>query len=240
VTQKWREKGIALINKLIGKKNANNNVDWLYFPREIGRGFTESITASIVPPSEMEGARHQKQEREWPSMMQHLSPSEKDIVESVGMKITKLGFMTKMRFIYSAKKDVLVKSKGVDAIQGALQQFSTQNLNAIIIDRKTRTKVDYFFKKSRELARKRRILWGYRYRSMKRGRRKFVFNTEELASLWHFPISEVVKVPTVQTVESKKAFAPTSLPTESSIPRIKKVHEEATIKGAPPNNLPTG
>ncbi len=238
---KWREQGEELINKLIGKKNSKKSgIDFLFFPREIGKGLTESITASIVPPSELEGAKYQKQEKEWPSMMQHLSPAEKDVVESVGMKISKIGFTSKIRFIYSAKKDVLNKPKGVEAISGAMQQFSTQNLNSLYIDKKTRTKINYFFIKSRVLGRKRRLLWGYRYRSMKRGRNKYIFNIEELASLWHFPISEVVKVPTVQTVDAKKAFAPTSLPIESATPTIKQSQKESEIKGTPPTNLPTG
>lgn len=241
VNEQWRKRGEALINKLIGKKNEKKGgFDFLYFPREIGKGLTESITASIVPPTELEGARYQKQEREWPSMMQHLSPADRDIVESVGMKISKLGFMSKIRFIYSAKKNVMNKPKGVEAISGAMQQFSTQNLNALYIDKKTRTKIDYFFKKSRVLGRKRRLLWGYRYRSMKRGRRKFIFNIEELASLWHFPISEVVRVPTVQTVDAKKGYAPSSLPIESVALDEKRPKQESAIKGAPPTNLPTG
>jgi len=172
-------------------------------------------------------------------MMQHLSPADREIVESVGMKISKLGFLTKIRFIYSGKRGVMNNQKGVNGMVGALQQFSTQNLNAFTVDKRTRTKIDYFFIKSRTLARKRRVLWGYRYRSMKRGRNRFILNTEELASLWHFPVTEVVKVPTVQTVAAKKAHAPMYLPIENEGDgQFKKYSPSPTIKGAPPTNLP--
>lgn len=240
VHSEWKDKGVELINKLIGKKDPHKKSgDFMYFPREIGRGLTESFTASFIPPTEMGGALNQKQEREWPSMMQHLSPAEREIVESIGMKISKLGFLTKIRLIYAAKRDVFNKPKGVEAVKGALMQFNTQNLNGLDIDRKTRTKIDYFFIKSRVLGRKRRILWGYRYRSMKRGRRKYVLNTEELASIWHFPISEVVKVPSVQTVEAKKAQAPVGIPFENKSASFQGKDDKNDLKGAPPTNLPT-
>ncbi|MFM7088698.1 MAG: hypothetical protein ACKOW9_04160, partial [Candidatus Paceibacterota bacterium] len=39
-----------------------------------------------------------------------------------------------------------------------------------------------------------------------------VLNVEELASLWHFP-GQILKVPTLQRIESKEAAPPTNLPT---------------------------
>ncbi len=39
----------------------------------------------------------------------------------------------------------------------------------------------------------------------------FVLNTEELASLWHFP-GQTLKVPTLERIESKEAAPPTNLP----------------------------
>jgi len=234
----WRDKGIAEIKRLIGKKEEKKkNIDFWYFPGQIGKGLTESITASIIPPTEMDRAKQQKQEREWPSMMQHLSPDEREIVESIGMKIAKLGFMTKMRFIYGAKKEVLSKAKGVDGFIGAISQFSTQNLNRIIINRKTRTKIDYFFIKPRLLSRKRRMLWAYRYRSMKRGRKGFILNTEELATIWHFPIAEVVKAPSIQKVQAKKGQPPTGLPLEEQRIFV-KTPTESPKSAIPPTNLP--
>lgn len=236
VPSDWREKGIALIRKLIGKKEAKKGGDYGYFPRTIATGLAESFTASIVPPSEMEGPQAKRQEREWPSMMQHLSPDERGIVEAIGMKIARLGFKSKIRLIYWARRDIMNKPKGVEAVVGALQQFSTQDLNGIKVNKKTRTKIDYFFIKQRVLARQRRILWGYRYRSMKRGRKGYILNTEELATLWHFPIIDV-KVPAVQTVSAKKAQAPITLPVESVF--MPTGRPGPTVKGAPPTNLPT-
>lgn len=40
----------------------------------------------------------------------------------------------------------------------------------------------------------------------------FVLSTEELATLWHFP-GQILKVPTLERIESKEASPPTNLPT---------------------------
>ena len=40
----------------------------------------------------------------------------------------------------------------------------------------------------------------------------YVLNTEELATIWHFP-GQILKVPTLERIESKEAAPPTNLPT---------------------------
>jgi len=40
----------------------------------------------------------------------------------------------------------------------------------------------------------------------------YVLNTEELATIWHFP-GQILKVPTLERIESKEASPPTNLPT---------------------------
>ncbi len=234
----WRKKGIALINKLIGKKSEKSGADLLYFPREISRGFVESFTASLIEPTDLSGGESKKKEREWPSQMQHLSPDEREIVENIGMKISKLGFKSKIRFIYAAHQDIFKKSKGVSGVIGAFQQYSTPQLNGLKKNKKTESKVHYAFIKSRTKGRKRRILYAYRGRSMKRGRKGFVLNIEELASLWHFPTLDV-KVATVQTVAAKKGQPPPSLPIETEIiPPGSQPSSTGQEKAAPPDNLP--
>ncbi|KKU75629.1 MAG: hypothetical protein UY01_C0007G0007 [Candidatus Nomurabacteria bacterium GW2011_GWB1_47_6] len=40
----------------------------------------------------------------------------------------------------------------------------------------------------------------------------FVLNAEELATMWHFP-GQILKVPTLERIESKEASPPPNLPT---------------------------
>ncbi len=233
----WRERGLHAIRKLIGKKSEEKKSDWMYFPREITKGLSESFTAGILASPE---AEKKTKDREWPSLMQHLSPDERSVVESVGLKISKIAFTSKIRMIYTAKKEVYNSPKGVDAVAGAIMQFNTLDLNGFKIDKRVRTKVHYINVRRRLLWRKRRILWGYRYRSLKRGRNRYVLNTEELASLFHFPVL-TVKAPQIQKAETKKGEPPSKLPTETLYPSVKHPKDREVPpekRGGPPANLP--
>jgi hypothetical protein len=44
------------------------------------------------------------------------------------------------------------------------------------------------------------------------GMPKYHLSTEELASLWHLPVTEQVKAPQVKKTEAKKAEPPMNLP----------------------------
>ena len=69
----------------------------------------------------------------------------------------------------------------------------------------------------------------YRKRKINTGANSFILNIEELATVWHFPMSHVA-TPQVQKAPSKSAEPPIGLPLEGigGLPIAKKVSEEAT------------
>lgn len=218
----WRETGIRIIKKLVGIKSKSKGggiSDLLWLPLNVAHGLYDSAVASIVAPTGF-GESGSTSDNAPPSLMQHLPPNERLVVEQVGMKISKIGYVSKLRLVYIGKHDVFNKDR-VSAFMGSLKQYNTLDLNGFMVDKKTKTAVDYFFVQRRNNWRKWRILWGYKYRSMKRGRNHFVLNVEELASLYHFPVTTVVKAPRVQKTESKRGEPPTALPVESTFQRTK-------------------
>jgi hypothetical protein len=76
----------------------------------------------------------------------------------------------------------------------------------------TFTKAQYFFTKSRLLEKKRKVFAAYIKRSDGRGRRPGLYNIEELATIWHFPVEANVKAAMIQKAPGRKADAPTALP----------------------------
>ncbi|MBU1149090.1 hypothetical protein KKI23_03290, partial [Patescibacteria group bacterium] len=48
---KWRDQGKVVIHKLLGDKAKSSGGDLLYFPRQVLHGLSESLTASVVPPT---------------------------------------------------------------------------------------------------------------------------------------------------------------------------------------------
>ncbi len=144
--------------------------------------------------------------------MLDLTPKEKREIEGMNLKAIKLGFETKIRILYVAKKEVMNKAKVINGFVGYIKQFMSLDLNSFKPDLKvTFTKTVYFLTKSRLIEKKRKIFRNYVNRSTY-GRKTFLLNIEELATLWHFPIEANVKSPLIQKAPGRKADAPSSLP----------------------------
>lgn len=149
-----------------------------------------------------------------------LSAAEDEIVKAIDRNSSKLGFFTGMRFVYVAKKDVFTQA-GYAAFLGLIKQFNSMNLNGFTP--KFTTSVDYFFIKTREYRRQKSIINMYRKRSyfyppfgsfLRQGAGRvapFILNTEELATLYHFP-GRTATTPTFERVESRKGEPPSNLP----------------------------
>jgi hypothetical protein len=77
------------------------------------------------------------------------------------------------------------------------------------------TKADYILTKRRMAYKQTRIMSAFRSRSQIAGGGKgFILNTEELASVWHFPTEEI-KAPQLKRSDARAVEPPTSLPVES-------------------------
>lgn len=240
----WRKKGIEIINKLIGwkggKKKSSGLEAFANIPGQLAVGTWETLSRTLFDPGE--GATKKKDESPG-SLMQHLAPNIKVVVEGIGMKISKLGFETKFRTVYLGKHGVFTKAR-VPGILGAIKQFNSMDMNGFYPDSKMKTSRDYFFVDRKVNALRRRILLGYKYRSNWSGHAQYVLNIEELASLWHFPVM-TVKAPQVKKSEAKRGEPPVTLPVGDDVEYVPKERtspaiDEAQTTGAAPTNLPIG
>lgn len=153
-----------------------------------------------------------------------LTPGERDTLSAVEQKTSKLGFQTSVRFIYLGNKEGFFKPKLRLALSyfGA---FTTQDLNGIVPHGQpyiTKVKKSWFLPKNlvRERTlyyRKRKIFRNYKMRVSPafpgRGG-TFVLNTEELATMFHFPGRQYASAPFIKRIEAKTGEAPPGLPTE--------------------------
>jgi hypothetical protein len=136
-----------------------------------------------------------------------LTQGEQDTIKALERSISKVGFDVGIRAFYVANKDVFDKSISAGVIAG-FKHYSSNNLNGFKPRKgaspdKNDDKRDFLYAyKSR----------GYFYNEFADGRPYFVLNTEELATIYHFP-GQVSTVPTFERIESKKALAPGNLPT---------------------------
>lgn len=205
----WKKEANELILELIGrkKKKKSSNPFEFFFTElyDIGRYIVLGFFTAVNPLQ----AAEEKKDKEPPSMMLHLSPAEKDIVIAIGESTKKPGFDVDIRWIYLSKRDIFDKGKGNAIVFTYFSQFGSKDRNSFAPDGNTKTSAYYFFTDLRKAMKKRAILRRYKRREF--DKKGFVLNTEELATLFHFPTIEV-KAPTVSRVEAKKGKPPSELP----------------------------
>ena len=129
-----------------------------------------------------------------------VTPFEEEVIKSIQAKAVKLQFDTNVRLVVSAESEPRA-SQLLDMISGALVQFSTTDQNSLIVNKLA----------GRAL---RSLLFNFSFR-MFDDRQTMLLSSEELTSLYHFPVSATS--PGVKFVKSKAAPAPSNLPTEGIV-----------------------
>ncbi|GAC1412493.1 MAG: hypothetical protein NVSMB66_1590 [Candidatus Doudnabacteria bacterium] len=148
-----------------------------------------------------------------------MSEGERNILKAIETKMTKPGYQVKIKFIYIAPKDRFDPSKR-GAMIGAMRQFGgivTNNLKPDVSG--TWTKGSYKLFQGLEkpytdfvaVEKKHLFLKGYTRRSMWIGVDPMIMNTEELATLFHFPLASSSGSP-VERIDVKKGQPPANLP----------------------------
>lgn len=204
----WKAAGDNLVKKLIGAPSERKS--------NLSDKLTDTFLKWLDWASEMVYAlwgdiKDDKKKDEPPSKMLFLSPGQRSTVEGVENKLARLGYKVKMRVFYLGHKDLFSQSRGVTIALSPMKQFNASNeLKAY---KRTFTIAEYFFTEQRIDIKRRRLMRAYKERNSDRYGKPMILNTEELATLYHFPTIGV-KNALVKTIDSKKAEAPVSTPFE--------------------------
>lgn len=154
--------------------------------------------------------------------------TQKRQISALDKSVTKFAFDTGIRLIYIAKKEAF-SGGNYGGLAGSFKQFNSGELNSFKGRSGSTTGFDYpwqdpFKTKVRkmkaeylEALQTRDYFWkdlpklGLLDFWQDNGRPHFVLNTEELATIFHFP-GMVAQTPTMDRVDSKKATPPDNLP----------------------------
>ncbi len=215
----WKEKSIALVKEMLGDKSANKSGDHVGDKMVAGlnKGL-ENIGDQVFGRLASEAA---EAPREAPVMV---TPGQRKVIEGIEMKISKVGFKTKLRAIYIAEKNAFKPDKGVHGLIGAINQFSNPSSNSLVP--KFGTGAGYFFKDKKSSKNKSLMMSSYKKRKAGSGNAPYVLNVEELATLWHFPMA-TVRTPLLQKAAGKRAEPPSALPVDMSEEMVGGASEEA-------------
>jgi hypothetical protein len=163
-----------------------------------------------------------------------LTKEEEEKVAAVERQMAKVAFETNIRIVYVAKKDNFLPANSA-GILGTFKQYNTLNLNSfelkipnvsypwqdpggkkvetdkrnIFLQYQARA---FFYSQFLPIGGREGDLPKDHWKSSKHVPGKpFIMNTEELATIFHFP-GDVAKTPTLTRVEAKKGEAPFNLP----------------------------
>jgi len=207
-----RERAEKLINKIKGVKEEHKMrlIDHVTdLPMNVAKEAAGILLSSpsAAPPAKKDA------KQEFPRMFA-LSPGEKEVLEGIERKTAQVGYMTKIRFVYAAKKEIIKKTKAIHTFIGAMKQTNTFHMQSLKPELKKvgMASALWLFKDQRNNHRKSHVVKAYKKRSNWMGMPQFFMCAEELATLWHFPILMQVKAPSITKVDAKKAEAPANLP----------------------------
>lgn len=143
-----------------------------------------------------------------------LTGGQKDKIEAIERSISKYAFDVGIRAIYIAPRDIFDRGNG-GGLMGSLKQFNAPDLNGF--KPAEGTGFDYKWQDwtgKKLLKRKIKTFKAYCNRGFFHhpfSKKWTVLNTEELATIFHFPGSAVM-TPTLKRIPSKRADAPSNLP----------------------------
>jgi len=206
----WRKPGEKAIREIVEKTPPKKSEPFL---SAIFKGVAEAFIHS-KPPGEEE-----KKEEKLDLGALKLAPHEIEILKAIGNKIAKHGFLCNVRHIYLGKREAFFRPNLRIPMSYITGELAAANLNTLKYWGKTGTKVVYWFIKRRLYLRKRRMVRQYRMRvsplyPRPSGPGNYILNSEELATIFHFPGRQVAPVPTIKRVEAKKGGPPSELPVE--------------------------
>lgn len=236
VFDSWKKEVEELKNKLIGRIKERKKgliekeaVGWKDAGQDV---FQSAITGKVSGIDTGEEGRKTDQPFLWTT-----TKSEQEAVYAIERNVSKVGYETIIRFIYIAKKDIFRSGYVKRAVYGAYKQLNTQGLNGFKRNGDVEPGIDYRieFKELREQYRKKKVFANYRKRIFTQHSKAndylknliyerlpvfrwffakskpFIFNVEELATIYHFP-TITVKSPLTPKVEARKGEPPADLP----------------------------
>ncbi len=219
----WVPQSASLVKKLKEEEDHNKGFIENWFPFFFF-GSKKTVFEAIAGSGK--GGAHGDEAPKQPKVMR-MSEGEKAVLLGIEEKMKKPAWETKIRFLYIAPKDKFDGSKK-SAMIGAFRGFTSSQSNGLKPDVSgTWTNYNYALFKGLEKPfvdykvqyKKEEFLKGYTNRSRWIGQKEMVMNTEELATLIHFPLASV-KTSSVERIDVKRGQPPSNLPiAEGSLER---------------------
>jgi DNA helicase HerA-like ATPase len=211
IADKWQQEGFDYVNKVRegqdpGKVKSTFNIFFDTVKKEISEIFTGVIVGLFTRPAE--GVEVKGKYTTTPK----ISAAKETELKSIENKLSRMGFEAVIRVVSAAPEESRVDAN-LRGIIASFEQFSGTSINSLISKNED----------NKELA-----LNAYKKREFDPNR-AIILNTEELATIYHFPLSHI-DTPNISWVYSRKSEPPANLPTENCTYLGETVYRNQSVK----------
>ena len=163
-----------------------------------GYQFNEAFKRAQHPPTPRKPDQNKPPEQEKPRVV---TPADDEIIKSITAKAGKQNFDTNIRLLTSAGSEARAQQLLQD-FEGALAQFSAPDLNTLKPVKLVGSALN-------------KLVYNFSFRLFDE-RQKMVMSTEEVASLYHFPLNSTA-APRVNFLKAKPSEPPANLPEQGIV-----------------------
>jgi DNA helicase HerA-like ATPase len=211
IADKWQQEGFDYVNKVRegqdpGKVKSTFNIFFDTVKKEISEIFTGVIVGLFTRPAERVEVKGKY------TTTPKISAAKETELKSIENKLSRMGFEAVIRVVSAAPEESRVDAN-LRGIIASFEQFSGTSINSLISKNED----------NKELA-----LNAYKKREFDPNR-AIILNTEELATIYHFPLSHI-DTPNISWVYSRKSEPPANLPTENCTYLGETVYRNQSVK----------
>lgn len=224
--QDWIKEGVEYLNAMMGKEKKHKpstmdavleNVLWL------PKGVVGQVAGMAF------GGDAHGDEKKDDFRMFRMTQQERLMMEAVAEKISKVGWKTKVRWLYAGPKNAFRKPLMASSAKGLFAAFTHQYLNGFSLHGPATPRDDYIWMEWAMPGKQRALVTRYQKRQGGVGANWQMLNSEELATLFHFPAADA-RTPVLTKTGARRAEAPDSLgfagKDEPALPNWKRTSAE--------------
>jgi len=186
----WRARGKQVAHKMQQGKRLHDVEAPILF--KVGKGLGGAMAEMVAPSSKDKSGLGNE-----PRPVQ-LTPEEQELVKSIENKSSKTGFHVNIRLVASAATDERAKAI-LGQLENAFSQYENGNVNCFQIKKR---------------GKKQDIAYDFIFRNFREDE-AMILNNEEIASIFHLPIS-VTEAPKIKWLKSNAAAPPLDIPIEGT------------------------
>jgi len=185
--KRWRKSSLKVAREM--QRGVPYDMARLKIERKWLRDWIEAISGTRTPP---------------PSQMPpSVTPVTTEMIKALEVKASKVVYEANVNLVVSAKMREEAEALLLQ-LESSFAQFNSANLNTL--------KTTRLAPRSRPL---KNLFYDFSFRIFNPSR-KMILSTEELASIFHFPTTEV-ETPKVKFIKAKQAAPPPSMPTQGLV-----------------------